>query len=349
MFSFVSKSLFFMAFISLLTACASLPDEKNIQNRAEQFAQKSAKPAQSLIQQAKLKLQKANTELLAFYAPTYMKQAQTHFEKAKQLYSEKAENIEIREQTQLSVEYVESGLRNKKIVKEYLTSTLDNRAVLQRLKADQLFPEDFAKITEQQLALIEKVEQRKELEARAQQKPLLEAMKQLEVKTIKQTYLSKTYTMLEQAQALKAEETLPTLYKQTMDNIAQIERFIAANPRQKKQISAYTKDSLFEAERLYSLARLTQKITTKSEQNLEDLVLSFEAHLQKIAKAMKYGDISNLSLDDQSLLLSEYGEKIIKKNKHALSSIKQQKELEKWKRKVVLLEAEIRRLKRQQN
>lgn len=349
MITYIPKALFLLTITSILGGCSSLPDEKNIDTRAEQLATKSAKPSQSLLQQAKLKLHKADRELLAFYAPTYFEKATESYSKAKSLYEEHAKDYDIHLASQLSIQYVESGLRNKKIVQEYLADSLKNRTILKQLKADRLYPEAFKAITEQHLALIKQVEQREEMAAKNQQKPLIQAMKALEVKAVERTYLTETYAVIDQAKALLSDERLPSTFKQTMDQIHQIERYIANNPRNKDQIRKYTEDSLFAAQRLLSLAQVASKINSLTPESLEGWVLKQDAQFQKIAHAMKHEDISNLSPADQSLLLSQYASKLINQHKQAYKAIKQQKEMDKWKRKVVLLEAEIRRLKRQQN
>ncbi|GAA6134177.1 hypothetical protein NBRC116188_09660 [Oceaniserpentilla sp. 4NH20-0058] len=341
------KPLFLLAFTLLLSACSSLPDQKIINSKATQLSQKNNSSTQALLQNAKLKIQKANTKLLAFYAPTYMEKAQESYNKAKELYADNAETKDIQLQSQLVMQYVESGVRNKKMVKEYLASSLNHRAVLEKLKTDTLFPAEFAVVTEQQLELIRQVEQRKEIEARNHQKAIIKAMKALEVKTIKHTYLSKTYTMLKQAESLKAAQHLPTIYQETLAQIKQIEAYISENPRKKTQINQYSQDSLFSAERLFSLSRLANQLENKQEGELENWIISLENQMQSISQAMQHDDIRNLSLADQSLILSQYGKKILKQNKYTSSALKQQKELAKWKRKVVLLEAEIKRLKRQ--
>ncbi len=100
-------------------------------------------------------------------------------------------------------------------------------------------------------------------------------------------------------------------------------------------------------ERLYSLARLAQQMQLAEPQGIESLVLTHENQLQRIAQAINHKDIRNLSLEDQSLLLSQFGKKLLQ-NKPAPSTNQDQGELEKWKRKVVLLQAEIRRLQKLQ-
>lgn len=344
-----SKSLYLLTFCLYLSACSSLPDQKNLNLRAEQIAHKSTQSEQSSLQNAKLKLQKANTELLAFYAPTYLKQAQEAYDKATDLYTKKEATTDIRLHAQLSIEWVEAGLRNKKMVREYLSNSLANREVLLKLKADTHFPVEFQEIEKEQLTLIQQVEQRKESQAQQAEKNLIKAMTELEIRTIGHTYLNKSYVMLKQAQALGSEKNLPTTHKETIAQLKNTEQYIRQNPRDKKTINGLANDSLFLSERLFSLARLAHKLQQAQESHIEDLVLKQEQLMQRIAQSMNYKDIRNLSLDDQSLLMSQYAGKVLKSKYRTAPASNDKEELEKWKRKVVLLQAEVRRLEKTSN
>lgn len=344
-----SKSLYLLVFISLISACSSLPDQKNLNIRAEQTAQKSKQSEQSALQSAKMKLQKANTELLALYAPTYLEQAQSEYTQATKLYTEKEPTSEIRLHAQLVIEWVEAGLRNKKIVREYLSASLANRDILLNLKADKYFPAAFQEIENAQLALVKQVEQRKEVQAQKDEKQLLKLMDELEVRTIGHTYLSQSYVMLEQANALGADKYLARTHKETTEQLKSTEQYIRQNPRDKKTIKGLADDSLFLSERLFSLARLANQMKLAQEGDLETVVLKQEQLLQQISQAIHYKDIRNLSLEDQSLLISQFAGKVLKNKYKTTPATNNKEELEKWKRKVVLLQAEIRRLEKSAN
>lgn len=341
-----AKSLYLIVFSIFISACSTLPDQKNLNIRAEQTAQQSQQSEQSALQSAKMKLQKANTELLAFYAPTYLKEAQTEYTQATKLYNQKEPTSEIRLHAQLTVEWVEAGLRNKKMVREYLSASLANRDVLLNLKANEYFPESFKEIEDKHLALIKQVEQRKEVQAQQDEKELLKTMDELEVRTIGHTYLSQSYVMLEQANALGADKHLINTHKETIEQLKSTQQYIRQNPRDKKTIKGLADDSLFLSERLFSLARLANQMQLAKEGGLEAVILKQEQLLQQIAQAVHYKDIRNLSLEDQSLLISQFAGKVLK-NKYKTAPVTNSKEeLEKWKRKVVLLQAEIRRLEK---
>ena len=343
----IIKSLFLFTLFASLMACSSLPDQKNIDLRAEQTAQKSPKSSQFFLQQAKSKLQKSHIESLAFYAPTYLEQAQNAYDEASALYLEKTNSDKVKRQAQLSIELIEAGLRNKKMVKEYLPASLANRQVLSKLNAAKYFPQAAKDIDNSHIELIKLIEQREEIKAQKNEQTLLRAMRNLEVATLGQIYLSKSYTMLAQANDLGVQKNLPNLYQQTLSELKKTENFIQQNPRDKKNISGLAQDNLFNTERLFSLARLAQKIAHAKEGDIETLIIKQEGLLQTIATAIGYKDISNVSMQDQALLLSQYAKKL-KSAKHVQTQTgNDTQELERWKRKVVLLQAEIRRLEKQ--
>lgn len=346
--SLKAKLLFILSFSILLSACSTLPDQQNLNQRAQQLAVKSSKSDQSLLQQAKLHIQKAHSESLAFYAPTYLENAEKDYAIAQADYQAKHASQDIRLHAQLAIEWVNAGIRNKKMVREYLSKSLDNRQVLLELKAQEHFPNAFKAIEQQHLALIKLVEQREEKKAREQEKSLLQEMSELEINTIGKTYLSQAYLMLKQAQELNAEKQLPKTYAEALNQIKDTEQFIRQNPRDKITIDDLAKDCLFASERLYSLSRLAQQMQLAEPQSLESLVLKHENQLQRIAEAINHKDIRNLSFEDQSVLLSQFGKKLLQSKQHQPSAKQDQAELEKWKRKVVLLQAEIRRLQKLQ-
>lgn len=345
----LTKSLYLLTFYFFLSACSTLPDQQNLNLRAEKTAQKSTRSEQSSLQLAKLKLQKANTELLAFYAPSYLEQAQTEYKQATDFYTQKEPTPKIRLHAQLSIEWVEAGLRNKKMVREYLSTSLANREVLLKLKADTYFPMAFAEVEQAHLVLIKQVEQRKETQAQKDEKELVRAMTNLEVRTIGHTHLSKSYVMLKQALELGAEQYLADTHKETVDQLKYTEQYIRQNPRDKKTIKGLASDSLFLCERLFSLTRLANNMQHAKESAIEALVLKHEAHLTRIAESVNYKDIRNLSLDDQSLLISQFAKKVHKRNDRSAPIKDNKAELEKWQRKVVLLQAEVRRLEKTPN
>jgi hypothetical protein len=241
-------------------------------------------------------------------------------------------------------EVTAAGRRNKKMVKEYLSASLANRQVLEKLDAAKYFPKAAQDINNSHIELIKLIEQRKEVDAQKSEKALLNAMRNLEVATLGQIYLSKSYTMLAQAKNIGVQKNLPSLYQETHSELKKTENFIQQNPRDKKNIAGLAQDNLFNTERLFSLARLAQKVEQAKDGDIETLITQQESLLQKIAMGLGYKDIRNLSMQDQALLLSQYAKKLKSAKYVKNQPDNNTQELERWKRKVVLLQAEIRRL-----
>jgi hypothetical protein len=336
-----------LALSLVLSGCATLPDEKSIQSRAEQSTP-SNKSANDALQSAKLNIRKAESENLSFYAPSYYTKAKTSFEKAKTLYAKDNINPEAKLNAYLSTEYVNAGLRNKKVAKDTLNKSLNSRDVLIQLSAQKHFPERFKKLELKQIEIIRLIEQQDINGAKDAQKTLIKDMRELEVKAIDYAFLAKTHAMLKQANELNAQKLLPRTYQKTIENLTDTQQFIRQNPRQKLRIEELADASLFQAERLYSLARYAKKISISQENQLEQFVLKQEEQFDRINKAFKHPSITNLSFNDQSLLLKERVDNALE-DIHSYQSKGgkvSKAQLDKWKRKTVLLQAEVRRLQK---
>ncbi len=328
----------------LLAACASLPDDKNLQSHAESVANSSSLSSSSFLQRAKLKIQKGKSEYLNLYAPTYFEHAQVAYKEAYEAYKNKDDEEEVKTQTQLSIEYIDSGLRNKKVVKNTLKKSLKNRQVLRALKSHKHLNEDYQIVEDKLLELVRLIEQRKLDAALTQERELLKEMRTLEVKTIGFTHLSKAQAMLAKAQAQDVQKLLPKTYENTLKNLDKSRLFIRKNPRKPAAIKRHTQSSLFATQKLYYLTREAKRLQNMDESKIEGAVLYHQAQLQRINVAAKQADLSNTSFNDQSLILADKIKHKIGKSKSKPSKKITKAELDKWKRKVVLLQREVKRL-----
>jgi hypothetical protein len=332
----------------ILSACASLPDQKSVQSRAAKASQTTSSTS-DVLQKAKLKIKKADSQAMSFYAPSYHKLALQSFATARLLYGKDPRNKEAKLNAQLAIEYLNSGINNKNIVKNVLKKSLKTRKVLIELKAHINFSDEFNKLESKQIIVIESIEQQDKKGAKVAEKALLNEMRALEVRAIDYAYLAKTHTMLKQANKLNAKDLMPKTLQKTMQNLATTQQFILKNPRQKLRIEEMAKLSLFQAERLYSLTRHADQLSrAKDNSQLEKFILKQEEQLDRINKVFKGDEISNLSFNDQSIVLQKYTEQVkgdIRSYQSKNGKISKT-HLDKWKRKTVLLQTEVRRLQK---
>jgi hypothetical protein len=343
-----SKHSYFIIILSVvLSACASLPDEKSVQSRAASASQVQS-TFNSALQKAKLKIKKANSESLSFYAPSYYQKAQQSFTSAKSLYSEETTSKDAKLEAQLTIEYINSGIRNKKMVKDTLQKSLKSRKVLTQLGADKAFPKIFKQLEQDQISVIKSIEMQDIEGAKGAEKKLLKDMRRLEVQAIDHTYLAKTHSMLKQANALDAKGLMPSTYQKTLQNLADTQQFIRQNPRQELRIEELAQKSLFQAERLYSLSRYANQMKTAQDKQLESFILKQEEQLDRINKGFKEPKIDNLSFNDQSILLTKHAVQAMTdiRSYQSKGGKVSKAQLDKWKRKTVLLQTEVRRLQK---
>ena len=341
-----TRSILFISILSLfVSACASLPDDKILQIKAEAQALASKQNSTSMLQRAKLKIKKAKTEALLFYAPSYFEKGLGVYQKARRINTEKGSAADIKKYAQTTIGYVDSGIRNKKIVKNSLIKSLKHRIVLLDLNVNKHFPKLFKQVTNKHIDLIKLIEQREIDSALKQERALLKDMRKLEIKIIGLTHLSNAQTVLEEAQKQDAEKLLPKTYQKTLAILADAQQYIRQNPRQYLRIEDLAKQATFACERLYHLSRHAKRIALLKNEQIESSVLRYEQQLSRIAEGFQLMDMRNVSFNDQSLLLTQAS----KKNKQYKAGKGTKRQLNKWERKVVLLQSEIKRMKRALN
>jgi hypothetical protein len=332
---------------ALLIGCASLPDDKSVQNRAERASQ-SKTSSQTIMQRAKLKQSKAASESLALYGPTFLEKATKAYKKANILYKEKADTESIKLEASISIEYINAGLRNKKVVKDTLKTSLANHDILLQLNAPKIDPTGYDKILNKLLHTVRLIEQRKLDEAKEEEKNVNQYMHQFEIRIIGKRYLKECLSTLANADKHDAKTLLPETYNETLNSLNDTRQFIRQNPRQALKIEQLANQCVFQAQRLLALTKEANRFKNTTPQQMERYLLLQEERLVRIAKELGHDDIRNLSFDDQSRMLSNQAEA----SAHLLAVAESDNaklspaQFEKWKRKTVLLQSEVRRLKK---
>lgn len=348
--TFLGQSLRLITISSLvlITACASLPDQKSLTKRAEDVALKSSNSSATSVQNANLSLKKAHSESLRFYAPSYLQAAQDAFNAAQKQYHEDAKHPDVAIQSQLCIELVNSGLRNKKVVLDTLPKSLKQRQVLIELSSPKIFPEKFAQVEAQQLELIKAIEQRKLDDAKAKEASVIKAMIQLEIQTLDSSYLAKAQQSLNEAIAINAKTLMGKTYQQTLNTLQDSKQFIRQNPKDHLRIEDLAQQAELATQRLLSLTIQANRLQAAKENSLESIILNQEEQFQRIATALSITEIDHKPFNDQSLIMAETAEKLTSKQDKLSDKNNpvSQKELDRWKRKVVLLQAEVRRLQK---
>ena len=344
MFKKIIASLLLVAFVA---GCASLPDDKSVQSRAQKSSQSNT-ASHTILQRAKLKLSKAASENLALYGPSYLEKANAAYAEAQSLYKEKQDDQAIKLRAETAIEYINAGLRNKRVVKDALKKGLENRQVLMKLGVEKVDKPGFETINNKFLELVRLIEQRKLDDAIQQEPAVINDMRALEVQIIGKKYLKTCLAHLAEAAKIQAETLLPDTYLETQNTLKDTRQFIRQNPRRALKIAKLADDCTFNAQRLFVLTREANRLKNIEDKQLERYVLIQEERLVRIGEQLGHEDIRNLSFDDQSRTLGNQAEHsadllAAAENDNAKLSPAQ---FEKWKRKTVLLQAEVRRLQK---
>lgn len=333
--------------VTVIAGCASLPDDASLERRVDQMDQTKV-ASQTYLQRAKVSMTKARTENLALYGPTYLQKATHHYEEAQQQYKAQQDESAIKREAQLAIEYIQAGLRNKRVVKDALKKSLEHHQILMQLNAAQVNAEQYSLVLNDLLNLVRLIEQRNLDSAIAQEDAVIQSMREFEVTIIDQKYLKQCVTLLKQSESKQGKKWLPDTYASVFNQIQDTQQFIRQNPRQASKIESLANQCTFQAQRLLHLTEEAIQIHTLNDNQVERYVLTQEERMNRIAKKLNEKDLRNRSLDDQSRLLSDQAEAsldllVAAENDNEKLSPAQ---FEKWKRKTVLLQAEVRRLKK---
>jgi len=343
---YITRILFLSSALSLI-GCSALPDQDSIERRSNTTVQNHQK-AGTEVQNATASLSTGLTENLAFFAPTYWSHAKTEYENATKMESVPGQEHQIKRAAALSQEYIAAGLRNKKIVIDTLSPMLKHKALLDNLKANETLPTRYASALSDMKRLIQLVEQQNIDEALSQQRPLLIQLKSLEVQAVDAKYLHHTHQLLALATELGAQEVSALTFEETQNQIKDAQQFIRQNPNERLKIAQLASRCEFSAQRLVAITKAVQQLMTASPTQLESYVRLEEQRLHRIAQSLGMDDMRNQGFEQQSRLMASQGEQNTEDVNSVLNDPNKisAAQLEKWKRKTALLQAEVRRLEK---
>lgn len=345
-----ASQIVFLSSILLLTACSALPDQDSIEMRSDKTAT-NLHNVSTDVQNATLSLSKGNMENLAFFAPTYWLKAKEYYEKALIEQKNEGRTRQAKRAAAFSQEYIAAGLRSKKMVVDTLPAMLVHKDTLDSLNARETIPKQYAMAVEKMLELNRLIEHQDIDGAKHKQKALLIDLKEIEIQAVDAKYLSTAHKMVAEALQLNADKIAQQTLQSTRNQIKDAQQFIRQNPNELLRISELATACEFSARRLVSITKSIEQLLSANDVQTEAYVLLEEQRLHRIAQSLGMSDLRDHAFDDQSRLIMSQGEQNAEDVDSALNdpnkiSVAQ---LEKWKKKTVLLQAEIRRLQKMLN
>jgi hypothetical protein len=301
--------------LSILTACAgnSVKDSESIQQSAIQQAKSVNLDPQTVITESQNLQIEAQREDLYFFSPTYMKQAEDALEDAEDAIKSKKLPHEIIAHALTAQKLFKRGLENKPTVLKQLKATFDGIEMLREIETNKVLTSDFQDIQDDTKDLIILIEQGKTTEAINEQKDLLSDIAELEVKTLKKTYLSVVEHALDKAEDADAEDFAAKSFDKAQKTFDTFEKFIETSAEQRVLIKEKSKMAVHLAQHAENVAKAAQPLLKLNTETAEDHILFIESLMNRIATALNQGDILNLNLNSQSIAIAQTAETINKR------------------------------------
>lgn len=332
----------------LLSGCAGmqeLPDQSEIENSARVLASQNQNEALKQLESAKKAAQKAEDENLAFYAPQHMQHIKIQLNDA--LRAAQNNNTEKTSRCALATEkWVKAGLATRQLALSTLQGVLEQRDRLLAIKADNTYAAEYDLHMQTLKGLIAEVEMHQLQLAKQGQQKLLPLMQELEVRGI----FNDTQKLFDMALAQGAELFLPQTTLLTRSTLRESRKTISESLHDSKRLSQARDQGLHAADRLYQLSKLAKRMSLAKEAQFESIVLEQEEYFRRLGKALDQQDLTPMSFAAQTAQLEASIAELKNTTKGAIakaSTAISTDELERWQRKVALLQSEIMRLQRE--
>ena len=340
-----------IALVVLGSGCAGNPTgpESKPSLSPEEVAElDSASPAQ-LVAEAENTLQQAHVAEFAFYAPATLDRMEKQLREIQELGKKPTpDKSKLLGLTRGFQQTYKSGLSNKSLVQSQLTDVLEQKSVIEKLNAPQLYPRDYKSAIDEVIRLVKNVESGKPDKARSNTPPVMQEMRKLEIRIVKGTVLGRASTLLAEAKDKDAKDKARKSFEEATLAYERALKLIDTNPRDQAQIASLGTQATFLAQRSVRMAEEVTRLQEIKPKELEQVALESEHRLQRIAEAMHLPDVRDQSLNSQSLALAKAAEELLgqiaKQKLAATDAEKMSQELAQFKEQVKKLETERRAL-----
>ena len=298
--------------VVLISACAGNFRTQNAPPlSAEETAQLSRKTVAEMVSEAEATVRKAHSAEFDFYAPGTLDRMERQLrdiqESGKNPDADKARLFAM---TKAVEQNLQSGQSNKALVQSQLAGVLEQKQVIEKLNAAQLYPRDYKNSMESVIGLIRNIESGKPDNARSSTPSVMEDMRKLEIRIVKGVVLGRAAAFLAEARDKDAKEKARKTYEEASLAYDRAIKLIDTNPRDQEQIASLGGQATLLAQRCVRIAEEVAKLQEIKPKEMEVVVLEQERRMQRVAEALRQGDIRDQSLNNQSLALAKAAEKL---------------------------------------
>jgi outer membrane protein OmpA-like peptidoglycan-associated protein len=247
------------------------------------------------INSLELQISNARKNQFNILAPTSFSKAEVSLDEAKKKLKRGSKPSKILDKIsegQVQLRLAEKASQRAKIV---LADAIKARNLARAAGATN-YEKDYAKAEQQFLKLTKEVEKNKVKQARKHQPKVIEILRKLELRAIKEQTIGEARKLIKQAEKEGAKKKAPKTYVVVQQKLNDADEFISKHRYQKVKMHAMASEALFQAERL---GQITEQSKTIRTMRPEDITLWVEGILHKTASKLAAPDMRNEPLATQ--------------------------------------------------
>ncbi|MFQ5583715.1 MAG: OmpA family protein, partial [Calditrichia bacterium] len=244
-----------------------------------------AQGSTSLFQQAENVFSKARAAQADILSPKNFSQAMKYYKEALEKKEKRKPQYEVDKSLRASLSYLKQALEASKLAEVTFNTTLKGRSNALNADAPNYAGSTWMAAEKKFEEAARNLENGNSKKARSKSSDAHLLYKQAELEAIKANYLSETWNMLQQAKELDVKNEAPKTLQRANDLIEDAERELNTNRYDTDVARTLAQEAKYEAKHAIYLSE-TIKQLKKSNTSMEDILLSSEQPLKRIALTM---------------------------------------------------------------
>ena len=322
----------------IISGCANkqIANQAQVNSIANEKAEQFLGDNERALNDAEAAYKKAKQAELEFYAPLHMEQVRTTLKQARTLELQGKQDESIQACAQV-VALAEAGLTNKTKTEALLPDLIQQKSILDEIKAERIVPKHYQAGIEDFKELIHLIEAGEETKIAKASQSVLAELKDIELNTMLVKHWQPARDTLDKADNEDADSNAKKTFDYAEALVEQNEALIRQHYTDRELVAKAGKDALRAAQHSLYIGREVTLLFQMNKPRAEQAALTFEDHLHNIGSALNADDLRHMSLQDQTLALKQ------------LAAEQEMRIAARYQKQIAELEAYIEEMEKQQS
>lgn len=306
---YLAHSFFLLICSLLLSGCMSqqIANTRHIDAAVSKHASSTEQTPKQLCETASVAISQAHRAELQRYAPLHLKQANNSLSDGLKAIKS-SDKLKVEEGARHCIkasQLIENGEQTAERVKDALTDSIDQLAMLKQVDSQKKFADDIIDSEEELIELAETIEAGKMDQAMKDQADLLKEMQELEIEIVTYNHLTPVEAMLDKAEDADADDLAEKTFAKAEQELETAKKMIRGNYRDQASVEKTSALAMRAARHAYHVAQEVEKTRELKPAEAEERVLYFEYLLERINEKFQQDVVIGHSLYEQASLIGE--------------------------------------------